>query len=594
MCVKIDKMFILAALVLVLSVLYPYQSNAGAIGNVGATEGTTSLRRAGEPEFRKISENELLQLSDMLQADSNSRLFLKFSDSSYASLGENSELYVFDFASEDAAKYFGADVTSGSVRFVKKLQHTNPPSSYTITTPTAMINLDPSDRTADFVVTVHSPQRTTVTVIRGQVRVRNIAENLTLERLVDSCRKVNVEEGKEPFRVTSVSTARLKGLIELTTIPDTLPQDVPECGGRYVIKPECARCTIWDGTQCLPCEDLGLVCIKGRCVDLDCGPCRIQWGDRCVPCRELGLVCDKGQCIQKFCPPCRVWDGRRCVRCEDFGRICIDGRCVRPLECPPCSFWNGRRCVGCMELGMLCIGGHCVFRPCGPCEVRRGADCVACAELGMRCEGGRCVRVFPVEKQDRPHPPERPIDVKPAPAPGLPPVLPPAQGIAPLPGVGITPPRPDSPALTPEKPRRPDKPDKPGRPERPGGGKLPLEPPDKPDVSVKPPENQIHPGVIDKPQKPDRPVAPRPGVTQGTPKPLETEPGPRPRPMPEAPKLDQRRDNRPDRQKPPAPPDQFKPESKPALKHELKMERPSNEPPQRMKRDLREEDKKER
>lgn len=618
---KIVKILMFLGFISLLSLAYINESIAENIGDVSASEGIALLRRASESEFKKVTENEILKLADTLQTDSNSKLYLKFSDSSHASLGENSELYIFDFARDKTATFFGADVSSGSTRFIKKLQDTNPGSSYTITTPTAMINVDPSDRLTDFVVIVHSTRKTTITVVRGQVRVKNISENLTLERLVDSCRMINVEEGKDPSRVSTVSTARLKELIDITTIPNTLTEDVPECDKRYVYRSECQRCTIWDGTQCVPCADCGLICLKGRCVNLDCGPCKIQWDGRCVPCRELGLICDRGRCVRKNCPPCRMWDGRRCVLCEDFGRVCIDGRCVRPLDCPQCSFWNGRRCVGCAELGMLCINGRCVFRPCGPCEVRRGNGCATCAELGMRCEGGRCVRVIPVEKHDRQGSPERPIDVKPLPGPGVPPVLPPAQGIVPLPGSPIKQPKPEPPSVTPEDIHKPGRPEKPA--EKPDTGKLPIVTPEKPLKPILPPERQTQPQKDDKPSRQDAPPAQSPGTIPQSPKPLETEPGPRPTPMPEAPKLDQKRDHKLERPKPAQQTEQsisdvkpgrkqdrITPETKPSHRPdqnldrssqppvsgrpETKMERQRPEPQPRLKPDRRDDEKKER
>lgn len=599
----------------------PCQSGAEPVGNVAAIEGNASLRRANENDFKKVVINEIVKISDMMQTDAGSKLYLKFSESSHASMGEDSEMYIFDSSVDQQATFFGSDVSAGSIRFIKKLGETKPPSSYTVTTPTAMINVDPAEKPADFVVTVHGPKRTTVTVIRGQIRVKNLSENLTQERLVDSCKSVYVEEGKEPSRPMGVSSSRLRELIAITTIPNTLNQEVPECEARHVFKPECSRCTAWDGHRCVPCEELGLACLKGRCVQLDCGPCKVQWEDRCVPCKELGLVCDRGRCVRKGCPPCRIWDGRRCVKCEDIGRVCVDGRCVRPLECPPCSFWNGRRCVGCAELGMLCIDGRCAFRPCGPCEIRRGGVCVPCADLGLRCVAGRCAVVIPVEGQQNQPMPERPIGVKPPLGPAIQQVLPPALGVVPpsvKPGMqpGLEPP-----AGSPEKPAKPGRPEK---PEKPGLVKPPAVGAGKPEGSKKPIESG--PLQVEKPEKQinqERPAIQKPGTIPNAPKPLDTEAGPRPRPMPEAPKLEQRRENKPERQKPASQIEQPRTESRPstgqersapevkserkpeqriersstppaAARPEMKMERSKPEHPSKPAKDARGDDRKER
>lgn len=508
-------LFAAAVVIVTLSLAQPSLSKE--VGYVNAVEGEARVNAAGQTEFKSVKAGDRISLNDSIQTDQSSKIHIKLDDDSHNSLGELSEINIYDFERQNAAQYYGADVTSGLIRFVKKLAETNPLSSYTVTTPTAIINVESGDK-ADFVVRVFSQKRTTVTVIWGKVRVKNVSEDLATERMVGSCRRVDVEENKIPSQVMGVSSRTLKDLITRTTIPGTLSEDVPSCGESFVIRKECPRRHIWDGERCVPCREFGLIYEDGKCVPPDCGDCRLLWGWRCVACRELGMVCLGGQCVQRACPPCSIWNGRRCVPCEEFGRVCVAGRCVPQRDCPPCSVWNGWRCVPCAQLGRVCIDGRCLFRPCGLCEVRRGEACVPCNALGLNCEMGRCVQpvVAPAHRE--------PGD-KIAPPP-LAPVLPPATispGVPPL-----------KPIVGPEKPPS-------------VGIKEPL----KPVAPVKPGDK-----IDTKPEtpKPESPTHKKPGVqtTPPKPKPIETTP--------------------------PLKFDQTKPERAPRepIKHEIKQEKKEN------------------
>ncbi|MGD9818501.1 MAG: hypothetical protein AB7V04_07350 [Desulfomonilaceae bacterium] len=523
---RTNMIFFFLGLLSLICLLSPVNSISSGVGRIGAVEGEGSIRRADQSVFTKLHENADLDLGDTISTDANARTYINFSESCHASLGEYSELCLVDSASERSSTYFHADLSMGIGRFIQKLRATSPPSRYSITTPNVLVVAEASETPSDFVIQVHNVKKTCVTVIRGQVRVKNLSDRSRAERLVSSCKTVFVEEEQEPSKVLSVSTDHLKKLIERTTIPNTLVDSVPECKKDYVLKPECPRCSVWDGTKCVVCGDFGLICSKGKCVDVECGRCKISWNSKCLSCQELGLVCQDGRCVTKKCPPCRIWDATRCVRCEDVGRICVEGRCLRPNECPSCAFWNGRRCMGCLEFGMMCLEGRCVFRPCGPCEIRFRGNCESCEKLGMRCQDGRCVAASKPEKgRDLVRGKNR-IELNHQPGTGTLPLLPPAQNVVPS----------------------SDRPPTLSKPERPSDNppKTPIgkrETPDKSKEIIPPAE------TVDKSHEMDRPSTVNSGVTHGAPKALDVQPGPKPRPMPEAPKLDQRRDQKLERQK---------------------------------------------
>ncbi len=503
------------------------KTDAAEVGRVESTEGVNWVRRIDGKEFKRLERSDQISLNDTIKTEKSSKVWIKLKDGSDHSLGEFSELYVYDFDVQDKSTFYGADVSEGIVRFRKRLEKTDPPSSYTISTPTAMISVLPEDRTADFVVNVYSRKKTSVTVIWGKVSVKNLRDDLPGERIVEACRKVDVEEDKPPTRPVGVSSKTLSQLISRTTIRGTLPEEIPQCAEGYVPRSRCRDCELWDGERCVGCEELGLWCEHGRCIPQECGDCKILWGNRCVPCRELGLVCLGGECVSRTCPGCSVWDGRRCVPCRSLGMECIDGRCGRGA-CPPCTSWNGLRCVPCAEMGLMCVGGRCIFRPCGPCETRRGDRCVSCGELGLVCMDGRCVmplifrqEVGPGHGEQIPVPPGGVLPHPPIVPPGTPgkPLLPP--GV--LPGIPVAPSQPGTPHLEPPMPITP-RPDVPSTPPKPP---LPVQPGDlhKPDVPkpVSPPVN-LPPSDVVKPHKPPpdapghdlrNPEDPRPKPTPG-------------------------------------------------------------------------------
>ncbi len=432
-----------AVLVVSLLVCLPGASFADDIGTAAAMSGSAKIRKGDQPELADIKKGDPVALGDTVQSDEASKILLKLNDGSFNSLGEQSEIYLYDFAKEGPAEFYGGDLSAGIARFIKKLPQTDPPSSYTVTTSTASIEVEPTERAADFVVQVFNEKQTTVTVIWGRVIVKNIREELTEERIVESCQQVDVDADKNPSPVVSVSSRTLKDLIELTTIPRTLPEDVPDCDrevsyyegeppdigvdvycppdipwvppgrcrectvwngkscvpckwvgmecyhGRCVRK-DCPRCTFWNGKKCLPCNAAGLSCKNGRCVPKPCKQCTTWNGRRCVPCRELGMQCVNGKCVKKPCAECRILRGHRCVPCRELGLACEGGRCVRK-HCGNCTVWNGRRCVSCKESGRVCVGGRCVIKHCPQCKVWNGQRCVSCAELGRVCVGGKCV-----------------------------------------------------------------------------------------------------------------------------------------------------------------------------------------------------------
>lgn len=220
---------------------HSYQNEV--LARVGAIEGDAKVQRAGEAQFKKIEVNSKLYLLDFVATGKKSKLWWKGTFNAYSpsedwkpgpdvthgSLGADSVFGFLQFERVGASYRFVGQIRKGSVRFIKSLPPTSPPSTFTISTHTAWIEVLPSDRAADFVVQSQNESLTTVTVLWGKVRVRNASPEIKESRILTSCQEVDVEKGREPGEIKWVSTDTMKELVKRTTIPKTLPEDVPSC-----------------------------------------------------------------------------------------------------------------------------------------------------------------------------------------------------------------------------------------------------------------------------------------------------------------------------------------------------------------------------
>ena len=70
------------------------------------------------------------------------------------SLGRNSALGFESFREEGPSSSFEGSVSRGMVRFIRQVPVTQPESSFTTITPTSHTEVVPTDRAADYVVSV--------------------------------------------------------------------------------------------------------------------------------------------------------------------------------------------------------------------------------------------------------------------------------------------------------------------------------------------------------------------------------------------------------------------------------------------------------
>ncbi len=269
------------ASVMIISFLYVSLGYAQTAGEIKALEGTTELRAFDQTEFAPVTEGNPVQVGDVVETQQDSKCYIRLVDGSDNSLGELTSYNVNDIEESDGVILFNGWLDRGIARFRKKLPVTTPPSSYVITTPTAIIMVEPGEELTDFMVDILNQGQTYVAVLKGVITVKNISEDIPDEQKVRACQGAYIDQEQPPTKPHGVSTDEYQRLIDLTTIPGTLPEDVPVC--EY--PPD------WIHYDC-PCP-------PGFAEDPNTGECK--------PCTDCAYY-DPETCTCNCCPPGLVWD----------------------------------------------------------------------------------------------------------------------------------------------------------------------------------------------------------------------------------------------------------------------------------------------
>jgi hypothetical protein len=388
----------------ILTLLFLTSAFAQPIGKTGAVEGSPEIMASGQTKYQPLKKGGPVSVGDTVSAPSQAKVWIRVDDRSDNSLGEMSSLIPNDFGEEGPATFYQVHVPEGSVRFIKKLDKTSPPSSYTVTTPTAVISVEPGDEAADFVVQAPSAAQSSVTVIGGSVRVRNIVEEISTERLVRSCQMSEIYQKKEPTKPTGVSSDTLRYLVDLTTIPNTLPEDVPECEPVVKEYPPPRPCPCpWgmaedpvDG-ECKPCAFWAGAFYDPSTCTCRCGPgpgyfepITGTWIGNCptqVPLVAPGIVPpDPDVLPHEGCPRCECCPSDAgCFTSTPNDGSCTEPRCGQcaPGQALPAAPGTDYPCPKCCECD---LGGN----PLDPCGINAAGFPVV-TPCGAGIFPGKCI-----------------------------------------------------------------------------------------------------------------------------------------------------------------------------------------------------------
>ncbi len=225
------KLALVFAVMCCVTVAGPASSNAQVVGPpqaaVQAVQGDASVVVDRDQEPAKLAVGSVVEAWNTVSTSENGKLFLKWKTGLLNSLGSSSSMFLATRETEHGP----ADViemTQGLLRVTKPSVGSSG-APYMVLTPAASIEPVSSDEPVDFIVEVYIPTTAVITVISGNVRVKNLTLTRPADTVLSSCQTVYVEDGKPKLEALASSSEDLNRLVDGTTIPGTIVANLDIC-----------------------------------------------------------------------------------------------------------------------------------------------------------------------------------------------------------------------------------------------------------------------------------------------------------------------------------------------------------------------------
>jgi len=230
----------LSAALAVMSWSYPTPSIAQSGGAPSAT--VAAIQGQGEVILEGMEEQKSLQSGDNVQAwnsittSEKSRLYLKWDNGVATSLGDFSSIFLSPEQTPGGGAIDIFQIVGGIVR-VATDQSKGVNAPFAVMTPVALIEPTNLDQPADFIVEVYDPSTTVLTVVAGDLRVRNIAGGEPREQAVSPCQTVFIDQQNGRLEVLPSSSDDVTRLIGQTTLPGTIVAAKDPCAVAAGVQP---------------------------------------------------------------------------------------------------------------------------------------------------------------------------------------------------------------------------------------------------------------------------------------------------------------------------------------------------------------------
>ena len=189
-------------------------------GVVEAVTGTVTMTVNQDEEPVVLSSGSVVNAWNMVSTDEASKLLLNWSTGILNSLGPFTSIFLTSNQTE-RGPLDSIEMTEGILR-VNNPGASNRVPPYMVATPVAQIEPAKPDEPVDFIVEVHDPGTTSVTVIAGLVRVRN----MTLKRTggnhgvrLSKCLRGRRKTGSQR---RDIDLRRFDRLVEASTLPGSI------------------------------------------------------------------------------------------------------------------------------------------------------------------------------------------------------------------------------------------------------------------------------------------------------------------------------------------------------------------------------------
>ncbi|MGO8821742.1 MAG: hypothetical protein ACLQT6_00700 [Desulfomonilaceae bacterium] len=226
------KLAIVIAVMCCVTWASPALSNAEVVSDppravVKAIQGDANMVVDRDKGPTKLAVGSMVDAWNTVSANGNGKLLLKWKTGILNSIGASSSIFL---ATKDTDRG-PADViemTEGLLR-VTRDGGGGAITPYMVVTPAASIEPVNSEEPVDFIVEVYIPTTTVVTVVSGNIRVRNLTLTRPADTVLSSCQTVYVEDGTPKLEPLASSAEDLNRLVDGTTIPGTIVANLDIC-----------------------------------------------------------------------------------------------------------------------------------------------------------------------------------------------------------------------------------------------------------------------------------------------------------------------------------------------------------------------------
>ena len=194
---------------------------------VQAVQGEANVAVDRDQEPTKLAVGSKVEAWNTVSTNENGKLFLKWETGVLNSIGGSSSIFL---ASREIERgpVDTIEMTEGLLR-VTKPSGGGAGAPYMVVTPAASIEPANYDEPVDFIVEVYVPTTAVITVVSGNVRIKNLTSSRPTETVLSSCQTVYVEEGKAKLEPLASSSEDLLRLVDGTTIPGTIAANLDIC-----------------------------------------------------------------------------------------------------------------------------------------------------------------------------------------------------------------------------------------------------------------------------------------------------------------------------------------------------------------------------
>ena len=194
---------------------------------VQAVQGDASMTVGPDQEPAKLTVGKMVEAWNTVSTNENSKLFLKWETGLLNSLGGSSSIFLASRETK-SGPVDTIEMTEGLLRVTQK-SGGGGGAPYMVVTPAASIEPVNSDEPVDFIVEVYVPTTAVITVVSGNVRVKNLTLSPSTETVLASCQTLYVEQGKPKLEALASSSEDLRRQVDGTTIPGTIVANLDNC-----------------------------------------------------------------------------------------------------------------------------------------------------------------------------------------------------------------------------------------------------------------------------------------------------------------------------------------------------------------------------